>query len=435
MKPSYDNAVAASRVAGRNDVTTNPQNYGLKTTTAYQAIIAERNARFIDTDGDGLTDTKESELDTNHSEETTFYLQSFFDNAVANSLQSGRTEVTASPQNYDLTTIDSYEEMVDQRNARFVDSDQDGLTDIKERELSSDPNLATSFYLQGAYDTAVAEALQAGSDSVTNSPNSYNLTSSSAYDAVVAQRNARPTIAAYNTVLAERNTRFADTDEDGLTDMKERGLGTGLTVATSFYLQGAYDDAVVASEVLGRQAGQSEVTANPGVFNLTTVAAYNTVLAERDARFVDTDEDGLTNVKEIELATDSAVATSFYLQGAYDDAVVASNLLGRQAGQSEVTANPGIFNLTTVAAYNTVIAERDARFTEDQIRTMSVDHTVGQNEAGNMQVEIAFIQSADLNNYIPFTVPPDSLSVVDGKICMEFPPSDEQNFFFRFRLE
>ena len=358
MKPSYDNAVAASRVAGRNDVTTNPQNYELKTTTAYQAIIAERNARFIDTDGDGLTDTKESELDTNHSEETTFYLQSFFDNAVANSLQSGRTEVTASPQNYDLTTIDSYEEMVDQRNARFVDSDQDGLTDIKERELSSDPNLATSFYLQGAYDTAVAEALQAGSDSVTNSPNSYNLTSSSAYDAVVAQRNARPTIAAYNTVLAERNTRFADTDEDGLTDMKERGLGTGLTVATSFYLQGAYDDAVVASEVLGRQAGQSEVTANPGVFNLTTVAAYNTV-----------------------------------------------------------------------------IAERDARFTEDQIRTMSVDHTAGQNEAGNMQVEIAFIQSADLNNYIPFTVPPDSLSVVDGKICMEFPPSDEQNFFFRFRLE
>ncbi|MDB4683733.1 leucine-rich repeat domain-containing protein [bacterium] len=79
-----------------------------------------------------------------------------------------------------------------------------------------------------------------------------------------------------------------------------------------------------------------------------------------------------------------------------------------------------------------VEAERDARFTEDQIRTMSVDHTVGQNEAGNMQVEIAFVQSTDLNTYIPFTVTPDSLSVVDGKICMEFPPSDAENFFFRF---
>ncbi|MDB4390168.1 hypothetical protein N9Z32_05075, partial [Akkermansiaceae bacterium] len=80
----------------------------------------------------------------------------------------------------------------------------------------------------------------------------------------------------------------------------------------------------------------------------------------------------------------------------------------------------------------TVEAERDARFTEDQIRTMSVDHTVGQNEAGNMQVKIAFVQSTDLNTYIPFTVTPDSLSVVDGKICMEFPPSDAENFFFRF---
>ena len=82
-----------------------------------------------------------------------------------------------------------------------------------------------------------------------------------------------------------------------------------------------------------------------------------------------------------------------------------------------------------------VEAERDARFTEDQIRTMSVDHTVGKNEAGNMQVKIGFIQSADLNTYTPFTVIPDSLSVVDGKICMEFPPSDDENFFFRFRIE
>ncbi|MDB4780828.1 leucine-rich repeat domain-containing protein, partial [bacterium] len=120
----------------------------------------------------------------------------------------------------------------------------------------------------------------------------------------------------------------------------------------------------------------------------------------------------------------------------------------RTAGRGDVTNNPTSYNLVTQTSYNTVIAERDARptaeqlaiveaerdarFTEDQIRTMSVDHTVGQNEAGNMQVEIAFVQSTDLNTYIPFTVTPDSLSVVDGKICMEFPPSDADNFFFRF---
>ncbi|MDB4797656.1 leucine-rich repeat domain-containing protein, partial [bacterium] len=107
----------------------------------------------------------------------------------------------------------------------------------------------------------------------------------------------------------------------------------------------------------------------------------------------------------------------------------------RTAGRGDVTNDPTSYNLVTQTSYNTVVAERDARFTEDQIRTMSVDHTVGQNEAGNMQVKIAFVQSTDLNTYIPFTVTPDSLSVVDGKICMEFPPSDAENFFFRFRIE
>ncbi|MDA7664839.1 hypothetical protein N8551_02575, partial [Akkermansiaceae bacterium] len=284
VKSSYDSAVAASRVAGRNDITTNPQNYGLTSTTAYQTVVAERDARFIDTDRDGLTDTKEVELATNASEQTTFYLQSFFDNAVANSRQSGRSEVTSNPQNYDLTTTSSYDEVVAQRDARFVDSDQDGITDLKEIELSSDSTAVTSFYLQGAYDTAVAGALQSGSDSVTNNPSNYNLTSITAYDAVVAQRDARPTLDAFNAITEERDARFVDTDKDGLTDTKEIELETDSTVETIFYLQGAYNNAVATSNSQGRQAGRSDVTGTPGNFNLTTVEAYNMVVTERDAR-------------------------------------------------------------------------------------------------------------------------------------------------------
>jgi hypothetical protein len=34
----------------------------------------------------------------------------------------------------------------------------------------------------------------------------------------------------------------------------------------------------------------------------------------------------------------------------------------------------------------------------------------------------------------PFTVSPESVSVVDGKICLEF-PSEDRAFFFRFRVE
>ncbi|MDA7678622.1 leucine-rich repeat domain-containing protein [Akkermansiaceae bacterium] len=161
----------------------------------------------------------------------------------------------------------------------------------------------------------------------------------------------------------------------------------GLTVSMSVSDMITALNAQNAAVATARTAGRGDVTNDPTSYSLVTQASYAAVEAERDARPT---------------------------QASYD--VV----------EAERDARPTAEQLATVEA------ERDARFTEDQIRTMSVDHTVGQNEAGNMQVKIAFVQSTDLNTYIPFTVTPDSLSVVDGKICMEFPPSDAENFFFRF---
>ena len=82
-----------------------------------------------------------------------------------------------------------------------------------------------------------------------------------------------------------------------------------------------------------------------------------------------------------------------------------------------------------------VEAERDARFTEDQIHAMSANPTVKINDAGNIQVDLSFIQSSDMENFAPFTVTPDLVSVVDGKICMEFPPTNQDTFFFRLGVE
>ena len=82
----------------------------------------------------------------------------------------------------------------------------------------------------------------------------------------------------------------------------------------------------------------------------------------------------------------------------------------------------------------TAIAERDTRFTEDQIRAMSADYTIGLNAAGNVQMKINFFESKDLNTFAPFTVNPESVSVVDGKICLEFAPTDDAAFF-RFSVE
>ena len=81
-----------------------------------------------------------------------------------------------------------------------------------------------------------------------------------------------------------------------------------------------------------------------------------------------------------------------------------------------------------------VEAERDSRYTEDQIRALSPDYTMGLNEAGNVEVKISFIASSDATNFAPFSVTAESLTVVDGKICMELPP-DQGAFFYRFRIE
>ena len=89
----------------------------------------------------------------------------------------------------------------------------------------------------------------------------------------------------------------------------------------------------------------------------------------------------------------------------------------------------------TQAALTEAIAQRDARFTEDQINAMTVDPTVGRNAAGNMQVDISFIHSTDLKNFTPYAVTPELVSVVGGKITLEFPPSDENTFFYRLGVQ
>ena len=80
-------------------------------------------------------------------------------------------------------------------------------------------------------------------------------------------------------------------------------------------------------------------------------------------------------------------------------------------------------------ACDLAIAERDARFTEDQIRAMSADYTIGLNAVGNVQMKITSFEFNDLNTFAPFTVNPESFSLVDGSICLEFARADNATFF------
>ena len=75
-----------------------------------------------------------------------------------------------------------------------------------------------------------------------------------------------------------------------------------------------------------------------------------------------------------------------------------------------------------------------ARYSEDQIRFLSADYTIGLNDAGNVQMKFNLFESADLNTFAPLTLNPDSVSVIDGSICLEFAPEDRAAFF-RFNVE
>lgn len=399
--PDFEASMSFSRAAGREDVIQSPHVYGLTTKSLYESVVAQRDARPADSDGDGLTDAKESALGTNANEATSFYLQASYDALAAATTEEIRSKILASPQNYGLTTKTAFDNVIAQRNTRFVDTDGDGITDEKESQLASNVNERTDFYLSSSYGAAVAEAVQTGRNEVIANPQNYSLTSKSAYDGMVAQRDARPTDSdgdgLTNAVEAQLETdpnavtiftvnpipllatfgqggqagealasekpsvaavtstidpRVYDRDLDGITDAMEEELNTDPDEHTVFILDREHQLGLLNS----RLAGRNEVISNPQNFDLATSAAYQAVMRERDIRFADSDLDGITDLKEIELVTNASEGTTFYLQGAYDLAV--TDAIAK--GQSLVTTNPQNFNLTQTEAYNLVVAQRDA---------------------------------------------------------------------------
>ena len=315
------------------------------TQEAYNAVVAERDARFIDADGDGLTDVIEAELQSNAAEVTSFYLAEDYDEAVLSALVQGRNDVTENPQDFDLVSSATYEALVAER----------------------DVNLASYTAALAAKDGVIATL----NDSIT-------------------QKDVD-----YEAVVAERDARFIDTDTDGITDVKEIELETDPNVETVFYLDNAEFEIAVAS---AREAGRNDVVSDPLSYGLISGLTYEGVVAERDARFVDTDKDGLTDVKEAELETDQDKLTPFYLQDAYD----LGTELARFEGRSDVTNSPNDFSLISRAEYNLVVAQRDARPTQDDYETVVEERdarpTLG--EVKDARLGSVVLQPDNVNNSV-----------------------------------
>ena len=175
---------------------------------AYALVVAERDSRFEDTDADGITDIKEIELETDPNVGTVFYLNNTeFETAVASARETGQNDVIIDPLSFGLVLDSTYEAVIAERDARFIDTDKDGLTDLKEAELESDNNELTPFYLQDAYELGIESARFEGRTDVTNNPNAYSLVSDAQYNLVVAERDGRPTQEDLAEVIAERDAR------------------------------------------------------------------------------------------------------------------------------------------------------------------------------------------------------------------------------------
>lgn len=315
-------------------------------------------------------------------------------------------------------TQEAYNAIVAERDARFADADGDGLTDVIEAELQSDAADATSFYLAEAYNEAVVSALVQGRNEVTGNPQDFDLIASVTYEVLVAERDTNlanytaslaekdgvilglndsitEKDAAYTLVVAERDSRFEDTDADGITDIKEIELETDPNVETVFYLNNTEFETAVAS---ARETGQNDVVLDPLSYGLVSGSAYEAVISERDDRFIDTDGDGLTDVKEAELESDKDELTLFYLQDAYDLGIE----LARFEGRSDVTDSPDDYSLVSRAEYNVIVTERDERPTQDDLAQVIAERdarpTLG--EVKDARLGSVVLQPDNINNSV-----------------------------------
>ena len=106
---SYDTAVATARTDGRADVAGDPASYSLVTQASYDAVVAQRDDRPTQATYDAL----ETERDAAITERDARPTQVDYNAAVATARTDGQDDVTAAPNNFDLTTQSAYEDVAD----------------------------------------------------------------------------------------------------------------------------------------------------------------------------------------------------------------------------------------------------------------------------------------------------------------------------------
>jgi hypothetical protein len=295
-------------------------------------------------------------------------------------------------------TAEQLAAVVAERDGRFIDSDKDGITDVKEAELETDSAEETVFYLKGAYDSAVAASRVAGRGDVTADPPTFALTTLAAYNGMVVQKDI--TITTLNTTVGEKNALIVQKDNQ-YNELEEQ------RVAEAQQLNGMIEI---------RNNTISSNTATIGSLNETIAqkdTAYATVVAERDARPTQESYDALIaecNARptpediaalEAQLATEieQKNAVNTFLVALYTDFRAARDerdaLRTEKATFTETleTKDSTIAALSlrpTQASFDAVKADRDARPTIEEVKDARLGSVVLQSDVANQSVKIRF---------------------------------------------
>ena len=300
-------------------------------------------------------------------------------------------------------------------------------------------------------------------------PADYGLVTQEIYNEVVAERDARPTTDQLAAAEADRDAVIADIQlafdevnafaggvEDDLASIVDpanapsdtRNAGVIAQPLESFEVNtfdspnnldtelGLYDadgNLVESNDDAGGLQSQLNFSAGlaGGVYYLA-VGTFNSVFNNSDFEISSTGRGG-----EYTLTLPTGPVSGTLEASGFDwyRIEIGTNFAALQLQPlTELYRNLVEANASAISERDAAIEERDARYTEDQIRALSADYTIGLNDAGNVQMKFNLFESADLNTFAPLTLNPDSVSVVDGSICLEFAPEDRAAFF-RFSVE
>ena len=165
------------------------------------------------------------------------------------------------------------------------------------------------------------------------------------------------------------NPDLADSDADGLSDPDELSIhGTDPNIAD------VDEDGLNDSEEIAATTDPSVAdTDNDGLLDGAEVKTYAS-----NPKSGDTDNDGIADAAEVAAGLDIntaesiADAVAFLTQelanrppvDGFEEAIAAARTTGRE----DVTSNPSLYSLYDQTAYNTVIAERDARLTLEEVK-------------------------------------------------------------------